>query len=76
VRPLTERQERALLIADGFGVTRTVERSMPSLARRGLAEKYRKVEGGRSYVYWRLTDVGRAEVARIRLARTALEATS
>lgn len=73
-RPLTERQERALLIADGFGVTQTAERSMPSLARRGLAEKYRKVEGGVSHVYWRLTEAGRTDAARIRRERADAEA--
>ncbi len=71
VRPLTERQKRALLLADAIGVTRTVERSMPSLAGRGLAEKYRQADSGRSYVYWRLTEAGRAEAARIRQERQA-----
>jgi DNA-binding MarR family transcriptional regulator len=73
-RPLTERQERALLIADGFGVTQTAARSMPSLAGRGLAEKYRDAAGGVSHVYWRLTEAGRTEAARVRQERAAAEA--
>lgn len=64
--PLTGQQERRLVIAAYHGVTGTVERSAPSLARRGLMERWRHVEHGRSVVDWRVTDAGHAEAARIR----------
>jgi DNA-binding MarR family transcriptional regulator len=64
-RPLTEQQRIRLMIAAFYGITLTVERSMPSLARRGLAERYHYTEHGRRYAEWRLTDAGRAEARRL-----------
>lgn len=65
-RPLTEQQERRLVIAAFYGITQSVERSMPSLERRGLAEKYWETYNGRRVRDWRVTDAGRAEAERIR----------
>jgi|HubBroStandDraft_2_1064218.scaffolds.fasta_scaffold12081_6 hypothetical protein len=70
-RPLTDQQERRLVIAAGFGVTQSIKGSMPSLARRGLMERYRFTEAGRSFAGWRVTEAGVAEVTRIQAARNA-----
>jgi len=56
--PLTEQQKRRLVLAAFYGVTRQVERSMPSLERRGLAERYWHRSGGRRYRMWRVTAAG------------------
>jgi len=66
MRPLTKRQETALVLGAYWGISQSTEGSMPSLAGRGFAERYRHTEHGRSYVDWRITDAGRAEAARIR----------
>lgn len=68
-RPLTEQQERRLILADHGIISTSTARSMPSLERRGLAERYRETDGGVSHVYWRITDAGRAEAQRIRERR-------
>lgn len=65
-RPLTAQQERRLVIAATYGITQSIEGSMPSLARRGLMERSR-VAG------WRVTEAGRAEVDRIQAARKAAQ---
>lgn len=64
-RPLTEQQQRRLTLAYYGHFSYTVERSMPSLQRRGLAERYRQTDGGISRAYWRLTEAGRQEARRI-----------
>ena len=67
-RALTARQKTHLqLAAMGFFSVR-VERTCPSLERRGLVERYRHTEHGRSYVDWRITEAGRAEAKRLREA--------
>lgn len=71
-RPLSRQQETRLVIAAFYGITRSVERSMPSLERRGLAEKYWEVDSGRRWRNWRVTEAGRAEAERIR-ARDKVE---
>jgi hypothetical protein len=65
-RPLTAWQRQALSIAVYFGVTHSIEGSMPSLAKRGLMVRERRVEGGRSVVYWASTEAGRKLAGQIR----------
>jgi DNA-binding HxlR family transcriptional regulator len=55
-RPLTKKQKAALIMMPG--VYRWTQGSLPSLERRGLVERYRHTEYGRSYVDWRLTEAG------------------
>jgi DNA-binding PadR family transcriptional regulator len=64
-RPLSRQQETRLVIAAFYGITRSVERSMPSLERRGLAEKYWDTSNGHRWRMWRVTEAGRAEAQRI-----------
>lgn len=63
-RALTERQQAALIMLPN--VYSWTEGSMPSLARRGLVERYSTVTRGRRYNDWRLTEAGHSEAARIR----------
>ena len=72
-RPLSRQQETRLVLAAAGFITRNAERSLPSLERRGLAEKYWETGNGRRWRMWRLTDAGRAEAQRIR-ARDKAEA--
>jgi len=62
LRPLTKGQRRALTLLGLDLVSTSTARRMPSLHRRGLAEPYWTVEGGRRYKHWRITDLGRKEV--------------
>jgi hypothetical protein len=71
MKPLTEQQRRRLVIAVYFGVTASVERSMPSLERRGLMARERRTEHGVSHVWWVPTEAGRREAERIRASRVA-----
>lgn len=75
-RPLTEQQQRRLCTAAFYGITSQVERSLPSLEKRGLVERYRHTEHGRSIVDWRVTDTGLAEAKRIRAAQRAADESS
>jgi DNA-binding PadR family transcriptional regulator len=68
-RALTEDQERRLAIAAFYGVTASVERSLPSLERRGLAERYWHKTSGRRWRSWRVTAAGRATALRLRYDR-------
>jgi hypothetical protein len=70
--PLTRRQRTRLQIAVYYGVTHSIEGSMPSLGRRGLMTRERRTEGGMSRVYWVPTEAGRQLAAQIRAERNAL----
>jgi DNA-binding MarR family transcriptional regulator len=65
-RPLSEQQERRLVLAAHGFISSSTERSMPSLEKRGLVEKYSETYNGRRCYNWRVTDAGRAEAERIR----------
>jgi DNA-binding PadR family transcriptional regulator len=65
-RPLTEQQQRRLVIAHTYGITVSVARSMPSLERRGLAERYWHKEGGQRWRMWRLTAAGHRVAEQLR----------
>jgi hypothetical protein len=57
-RPLTGQQRQRLVLAAFYGITADVAKSMPSLERRGLAEKYWRRWNGRRNRMWRLTAAG------------------
>ena len=65
-RPLSEQQERRLVLAARGWISSSTARSMPSLERRGLVERYWEKCNGRRVYNWRATDAGRAEAERIR----------
>jgi DNA-binding MarR family transcriptional regulator len=64
-RPLSKQQETRLVLAARGFISSSTERSMPSLARRGLVEKYWETYNGRRCYNWRVTDAGHAEARRI-----------
>lgn len=66
MRDLTARQRQALQLAVYFGVTHSIEGSMPSLAKRGLMARERRTDHGVPHVYWVPTDAGRALAGQIR----------
>ncbi len=65
-RPLSRQQETRLVLAAAGFISSGTERSMPSLARRGLVEKYWETYNGRRCYNWRVTEAGRAEAQQIR----------
>jgi hypothetical protein len=75
-RALTRRQETALCIAANFGVTPSIQGSMPSLERRGLVRRAWVEFYGRRFRDWEVTPAGRLEVKRIRERDKAATAVS
>lgn len=67
MRPLTARQESALIMMPD--VYLWTQGSLPSLAGRGLVERYHVTEHGRRITRWRLTPAGEAERQRVWQAR-------
>ena len=65
-RPLSVRQERALLAAARGFVSLYTKASMPSLVSRGLVRRETSWEGGRRRFTFTLTDDGRVAAAAIR----------
>ncbi len=63
-RQLTERQKRALIMMPS--IYRWTEGSLPSLAGRGLVERYTYTEHGRRVINWRLTEAGKPIAAALR----------
>ena len=68
-RPLTKKQKTALIMMPG--VYQWTQGSLPSLERRGLVERFRHTEYGRSVVDWRLTEAGAEMSATLRAASRA-----
>jgi hypothetical protein len=69
-RPLTEKQKRALIMMPS--VYLWTQGSLPSLAARGLVERFHYTEGGRRWHDWRLTEAGTAERDRLVAERRAV----